>query len=68
MKIRKRMNDFFASSKRKIRVFPKIKIEKKKKKGREVKNLHAGLVPVVTEAYDDESFFLGEDGLVHRPS
>lgn len=64
MKIRKRMNDFFASSKRKIRVFPKIK----KKKGREGKNLHAGLVPVVTEADDDESFFLGEDGLVHRPS
>lgn len=63
------MNDFFASSKRKIRVFPKIKIEiNKKKKGREGKNLHAGLVPVVTEAYDDESFFLGEDGLVHRPS
>ena len=61
------MNEFFATSKSKIRVFSKIKIEMKKK-GREGKNLHAGLVPVVTEADDDESFFLGEDGLVHRPS
>ena len=30
--------------------------------------LHAGLVPVVAEADDDEALLLGEDRLVHRPS
>jgi hypothetical protein len=31
-------------------------------------NLHAGLVPIVAEANDDESFFLGQDGLIYSPS
>jgi hypothetical protein len=30
--------------------------------------LHAGLVPVMAEADDDESFFFGKDGLIHGPS